>query len=178
MEIKLQCGDKINIPNDCKAIIEDGSIKIIKESEFKDGDVLCGILDKTIVLIFKAMSDNSKSCFRSYYNTKYLSNEHWNVEFFRHATESEKSQLFCQMKEQGLQWNAEEKQVKTIRWRAKEGEAYYLIDLRGNVFCEIDSRTDVDNMFYDTLNYFHTEEQAREAAKRRKETFKKYHEEI
>ena len=50
--------------------------------------------------------------------------------------------------------------------------------LGGGVFYEIDGRIEADNVFYDTLNYFHTEEQTREAARRVKEVLRKYHEEI
>ena len=32
----------------------------------------------------------------------------------------EKQQLFAKMKEQGLHWNAEEKRVEKIRWRAED----------------------------------------------------------
>ena len=35
-----------------------------------------------------------------------------------------------------------------------------------------------DNAFYNALNYFHTKEQAEEAARRVKEVLRKFHEEI
>lgn len=43
MEIKLQCGDTIAIPEGCKAIVKDGSVVIEREKEenkkeFKRGD--------------------------------------------------------------------------------------------------------------------------------------------
>ena len=96
----------------------------------------------------------------------------------RLATDEEKQLLFDKMKEQGLRWNAEEKRVEKIRWRAERGETYCRMGLGGGVFYEIDRRTDADNVFYDTLNYFHTEEQTKEAAKRMKEVLRKFHEEI
>ena len=42
MKVELQCGDKIIIPEGCKAIVKDGSVEIEKEEkeevqEFKDG---------------------------------------------------------------------------------------------------------------------------------------------
>lgn len=41
MKIILNCGDKINIPDGCKAEITDGVITIEREvKEFKDGDIL------------------------------------------------------------------------------------------------------------------------------------------
>ena len=80
--------------------------------------------------------------------------------------------------ENKLRWNAEEKRVEQIRWRVEKGETYYRVDFVGNVFCEIDKRTSIDNALYDTLNYFHTRKQAKEVARRVKETLRKYHEEI
>ena len=53
MKVELQCGDKITIPEGCKAIVKDGSVEIEKEEkeevqEFKDGDIviLCGRNEK------------------------------------------------------------------------------------------------------------------------------------
>lgn len=140
--------------------------------------MLCCILDRTTALIFKEMSNNSKSCFRSYYNTKYLSNEHWNVEFFRHATESEKSQLFCQMKEKGYLWNAEKKKVERIRWRAKKKENYHFINTDLTIIQTTESEDDTDESRYNALNYFRTKEYTAEAARRVRKTLREYHEEI
>ena len=177
MKVELQSGDTIAIPEGCKAIVKGGSVVFEKIQEFKDGDVLHSVYNDTI-LIFKEEEEDGSEWFYSHYNTDNSCIGCWYNSAFRHATEEEKQQLFDKMKEQGLRWNAEEKRVEKIRWRAKKGEAYYRIDLIGNVFCETDRRTDVDNMFYDTLNHFRTEEQTKEAAKRVKEVLRKYHEEI
>ena len=82
------------------------------------------------------------------------------------------------MKEKGLRWNAEEKRVEKIRWRAKKGEGYYFIDNSVRVPLHMENRDGVDNQLWNAYNYFHTKEQAKEAAKRVKETLRKYHEEI
>ena len=182
MKVELQCGDTITIPEGCKAIVKDGSVEIEKEEkeevqEFKEGDVLCSIYDDT-VLIFKETSKFDRGYFDSHYNDEDSGNKHWNREFFRHATEEEKQLLFDKMKEQGLQWNAEEKRVEHIRWRAKKGERYYSINcVMGSIrFIE---RGDIcDNGLWNALVYFRTEEQAKEAVKRMKETLRQYHEEI
>lgn len=125
MEVKLKAGDSLNIPEGCKAVIKDNVVVFEEEKEenkeeFKDGDVLHSTLDD-LMLIFKATHNHVRSCFDSHYNNKGSDDELWNIELFRHATEEEKSEFFDKMKEQGLQWNAEEKQVEKIRWRAKEG---------------------------------------------------------
>lgn len=82
------------------------------------------------------------------------------------------------MKEHGLQWNAEKKRVEKIRWRAENGERYYRIIN----FSYIESIREYfavwNNRDYELYNYFRTREQAKEAAKRVKETLMKCHEEI
>lgn len=176
MKVELQSGDTITIPQGCKEVVNDGIVTIEKEvQEFKDGDVLVSVYNECMVIFEKY---NSAWSFKSHYNEGYEKDVSFNNDAFRPATEEEKRLLFDKMKEQGLRWNAEEKRVEKIRWRAKKGEAYCRIGLGGGVFYEIDRRTEADNVFYDTLNHFRTEEQAREAARRVKETLQKYHEEI
>lgn len=178
MEIKLQCGDTIAIPDGCKAIVKDGEVVIEKEvQDFENGDVLCSVYNGTI-LIFKEMCEDGSNRFYSHYNTDRSSNKGWNKVAFRHATEEEKRLLFKKMKEQGLKWNAEEKRVEKIRWRAKKGREYYSIDTDIEVCKFFDDNEVYDNTLYDALNYFRTKEQAKEAAKRVKETLRNYHEEI
>ena len=82
------------------------------------------------------------------------------------------------MKEQGLRWNAKEKRVEIIRWRAKKGEEYYFIDISLTAWCITETYSSFDNKLWDNLNYFRTKEQTAEAAKRVKEVLRKYHEEI
>lgn len=182
MKVELQCGDTIAIPEGCKAIIMDRIIEIEKEEkekvqEFKDGDVLCSIYDNT-VLIFKDVSKCARGYFNSHYNNKGSGNKHWNSESFRHATEEDKAELFDKMKEQGLQWNPEEKQVKKIRWRAEEGDGYFYVDNQGRKIAKNEECKFVDEDRFAFGNYFRTKEQAEEAARRIKEVLIKYHEEI
>ena len=83
------------------------------------------------------------------------------------------------MKEQGLRWNAEEKRVEKKRWRAKKGERYYFADgFDASVMSNIEADDRVDYILWRSSNYFHTEEQTREAVRRVKEVLRKYHEEI
>lgn len=102
----------------------------------------------------------------------------WRIGCFRHATEEEKQILFDKMKEQGLQWNAEEKRVEKIRWRAKKDGDYYFINVDLTVKSIDDTYSTFDNKLWNALNYFHTEEQTAEAAKRVREALRQYHEEI
>lgn len=175
MKVELQAGDIITIPEGCKPVIKDGSVIFEKEvPDFKDGDILISYFGT--LLIFKEHSTYER--FTSYYNTINFDNKNWSKEAFHYANEEEKQRLFNKMKEQGLRWNAEEKKVEKIRWRANKGGKYYRMGLGNEIFCEIDSRLHKDEVFYDVFNYFKTEEQAEEAIKRREKTLRKYHEEI
>ena len=175
MKVELQAGDTIAIPEGCKAVINDKSVVFEKEVlDFKDGDIV--ISDIGTICIFKENSTYNR--FTSYYNTTHSNNENWSKRAFHHASEEEKQLFFDKLKTRGLQWNAEEKKIEKIRWRAKEFGEYYRIGLKGEVFLESDRRSPKDEVFYDTLNYFRTEEYTIEARKRVKETLKKFHEEI
>ena len=180
MEITLKAGDSLNIPEGCKAIIEDDLITIIeeKQEEFKEGDILHSI-NTNRMLIFKKYRENSKLLFSDYFNNARGSNsDDWFTNKFRLATEDEKQALFDKMKAQGLRWNAEEKKVEKIRWRADVGVKYYFVDSLLDVLYIKECWSSLCNKHYSARNYFRTEEQAEEAAKRIKEVLCNYHEEI
>ena len=189
MKVELQCGDTIAIPNGCKAIVKDGCVVFEKEQNFKDGDVLTSLSDNKIVFIFKEDKLKQKDNENGYYvchTADYVIDVPTKDSLFfcghkedvRLATDKEKQFLFNKMEEQGLRWNAEEKRVEKIRWRAKKGGDYYFIDVDLIVKSIDDTYSTFDNKLWDALNYFRTKEQAEEAAKRVKETLRKYHEEI
>lgn len=184
MKVELQCGDTITIPKGCKAIVKDGSVVFEKEEvqEFKRGDVIVSKIDEILLVTTYNFDSNLLTSFvnidahGNLFNNPY---QKWNVSHdWRLATDEEKQLLFDKMKEQGLRWNAEEKKVENIMWRAKEGGDYYFIDVDLTVKSIDDTYSTFDNKLYDALNYFHTEEQAIEAAKLVKDTLRKYHEEI
>ena len=172
MEIKFNAGDMCAIPDGCRATIKDGVI--IFEKEFKNGDVLHSIHDG-LMLIYKESC--SSEYFNSHFNTLHNHNNGWDVHSFRYATEEEKQLLFAEMKEQGLRWNAEEKRVEKIRWRAKNKESYYFLNINLMEVSVIETNDSFDKKLWDIFNYFHTKDQAKEAASRVKETLRKYHEE-
>ena len=191
MKVELQCGDTITIPEGCKAIVKDGSVTFVKEEdkEFKDGDIL--IDDRKlsefpckIIMIYKgAKSENGYyKCyiFRNLMGSLVINKGCCSSEFvrIRHATEEEKQLLFDKMKEQGLKWNAEEKRVEKLRWRAKKGYIYHRLTCYLRSTNEREDYDTWNQKCHDSYNYFHTEEQTKEAAKRVKETLRKYHEEI
>ena len=180
MKVELQNGDRITIPEGCRAQINGNEVVIEKEEkeevqEFKEGDVLVSVHNGCMVIFEKY---NSAWSFKSHYNEGYDKDAYFNNGAFRHATEEEKQLLFAKMKEQGLRWNAEEKRVEKVRWRAKKGENYFLLN---RITFEVDHYyecfDEVDAKLYKYGNYFRTREQAEEAARRVKETLRKYHEE-
>ena len=192
MKVELQCGDTITIPEGCKAIVKDGSVVFEKEEkekvqEFKDGDILVSTANgiRHNAFIYKV---EDKKGSHSYYIgidicgqlsfDKYLSCR-WGNYDLSYATEEEKQLLFDKMEEQGLKWNAEEKRVEKIRWRAKSGKCYFSFSgTTFNLCCYTECFAKDDINLYNCGNYFRTQEQTAEAAKRVKETLRKYHEEI
>ena len=174
MEIKLNVGDKIQIPANCKATIEDNQIIIEEQKEFKDGDILHLKKAKKIV-IFKEYENNIKTSFCSYYNTNTRRNYGLGTCYFRHATEEEKQAFFDELKAKGLRWNASAKRLEKIRERAKEGEHYLYINRIGNLMEVEDNRCPFDNENYNLGNYYllEAQEQAEEDAKAVKAIYEK-----
>lgn len=186
MEVKFNAGDMCAIPDGCKAIVKDESVIFEKIQEFKDGDILvyADYLDYRCPFIYKGADTRGRHQFYVGVNSAkriVLSDnaeKRWGDGALQQATEEEKQTLFDKMKEQGLQWNAEEKRVEQIRWRAEEGKDYFFVDSRGNIVEYEENSNCIDEDSYEFGNYFRTEEQAKEATKRMKEVLCKYHEEI
>lgn len=164
MEIKLSAGDKINIPENCKATIEDNQIIIEEQKEvFKDGDILHSNMTGRVV-IFKSYEDESCRVFCTYYNSANTSNNGWSADCFYHATEEEKQAFFDELKEQGLRWNAETKEMERIRKRVSYEDTYLHI----NQFLEVveteDCITPHDDYNYNSGNYYLLEERGQAEA--------------
>ena len=184
MKVELQCGDTITIPEGCKAIVKDGSVVFEKEEvqEFKRGDVIVS-KNNEILLVDVHSFENCR--LRSFVHIQQdgmlfdSSYSLWNENHtWRLATEEEKQLLFDKMKEQGLQWNVEKKRVEKFRWRAKKGYIYHRLTCYLRPTNERDDYQTWNQKCHDSYNYFHTEEQTKEAARRVKETLRKYHEGI
>lgn len=189
MKVELQNGDRIAIPEGCKATIKDGSVVFEKEEkvqDFKDGDILVSVVNgqRCNAFIYKS---TDKRGFHYYYVGLDVCNQisisespsnRWSNHDLSYSTEEEKQLLFDKMKEQGLRWNAEEKRVEKIRWRAKYGEKCYFLNGNFSVDCATSIDRWFDDIHYNSFCQFRTEEYAKEAAKRVKETLRKYHEEI
>lgn len=186
MEVKFNAGDMCAIPEGCKATIKDGVVifekEESKEQEFKRGDVIVSKMNEILLVDVHCFENHILRSFvhikqdGTLFNSSYsLWNEHY---VWRLATEEEKQLLFDKMKEQGLKWNAEKKRVEKLRWRADVGVKYYFVDSLLDVLHIKECWSSLCNKHYSARNYFRTEEQAEEAAKRIKEVLYNYHEEI
>lgn len=175
MEIKLNAGDKITIPVNCKATIEDDLIVIEeKQEEFKDGDILHS-RNRRRVVIFSNYSRDDKHEFNSYFNSTNDPNSAWFTDYFRLATEEEKQAFFDELWAKGLKWNAVTMQMERIRRRAELDEDYLYIDRGGNVIQEMEGATVFDDKNYNSGNYYllSEREQAEEDAKAIRAIFEK-----
>lgn len=200
MKVELR-GDSITIPEGCKAVIEDG--KVIFQTEFKDADyvpkrgdvVVCtyhvpySTYNKTVTAICTGHRDEygRYDCFVIYEHGGIIKRNKGIPVVRKHdeyqskirlATDEEKEILFDKMKEQRLYWDAKNYNVFLERWRAKKGERYYSINCLMESIRFMERGDICDNGLWNSLFYFRTEEQAKEAVKRVKETLRQYHEEI
>lgn len=172
MEIKLSAGDKIQVPAGCKAYIARNLIFI--DEDFKEGDILRG-RSMDFVVIFKCYNNIHKENFCSYYNNYNENNLNWQTINFRHATKKEKQAFFDNLKEKGLRWNAETKQMERIRKRAELYEYYLYISQNGEVLEAEEADVPFDDKNYESGNYYLPEEraQAEEDAKAIRAIFEK-----
>lgn len=186
MKVDFQCGDTITIPEGCKAVIKDRSVVFEKEQKFKDGDILAHADYSNYPCPFIYKGTDVRGLYQFYVGVNnvdeiYLSDDvekRWGNGALRYATDEEKQLLFDKMKEQGLRWNAEEKRVEKIRWRAEKGEEYHFLSNGLTEGSATETNVSFDKELWDSFNYFRTEEQAEEAARRVKEVLHKFHEEI
>ena len=190
MKIELQAGDKITIPEGCKAQINGNEVVIEKKEkskDFKRGDILVSHFNDILLVDDYDIVEGHLYSFVHVDRHGKLSKEpyfQWNEwHDWRLATEEEKQLLLDKMREKGLKWNAEEKRVEKMRWRAEKGEEYWYVtsscSVAGDFMREENSLTGSGAIEdWAGYNHFRKKAQAIEAAKRVKETLKKYHEEI
>ena len=184
MEIILNCGDKINIPDGCKAEIKDGVITIEKKRmetpRFKDGDFVTSIGGGVMGIVYVYKDNNGDPIIYMHWdNASTLGQlKKRQAKIFRPATEDERQTIIAKMAEQKLRWNAEENRLERTIWRAKEGERYFTMNLYAGF--SVEGRTEEgdedDDEFHMSLNYFRTDELARKAFEIVRGTLKKFHE--
>lgn len=179
MELKLNSGDTITIPDGCKAVVKDKIITIEKElQEFKDGD-FCTIRTShgSWIFIYKSKKDYGIAyhcsilddgfrrplCYDILVDTK---NE------TRYSTEEEKQFLLDAMHEYGKDWDADKKQIVDYKWKPKIGDNYYYIDLFLDVVDDIWSDDRMDDLVYTSGNCFKTKDEAQRYADKFSEILK------
>lgn len=180
MEIKLNAGDKIQVPTGCKATIKENTIVIEEKQEefkeeFKDGDILRSTISNRTI-IFKSYKKDSKIiCNIHYNNCDILNDLGWDISHYYLATEEEKQAFFNELYTKGLRWNAETKTMEKIRKRAEKGNPYLTINRFGEVVESIDIRCIFDDEMFNSGNYYlpSESEQAEEDAKAIKAIFEK-----
>jgi len=172
MELKLNSGDTITIPDDCKAVIKDKIITVEKEvQEFKDGDfVALNNIGGKFLIIY-----NSKRwCSSPYYHAvtyngycenRVVSYNDWCVYTdARIATEEEKQVLLDALHADGKDWDAVNKRIVEYRWQPKDGEDYYVISTLFKVLRFTWQSYSFDFDLLKSGNCFKTEEDAKAKA--------------
>lgn len=189
MSTNVKSGDVINIPEGCKAVIEDG--KVIFQTEFKDADyvpkrgdvVVCtyhvpySTYVETVTAICTGHRDEygRYDCFVIYEHGGIIKRNKGIPVVKKHdqyqskirlATYEEKEILFDKMKEQRLYWDAKNYNVFLERWRAENNGTYYFVNAKFEVETAYDKYSSKDNYLYDIGNYFFDEYDAKSIAMR------------
>lgn len=86
------------------------------------------------------------------------------------ASEAEKKELYDKLAEVGKRWNEKTKRLENIKWTPNNGEAFYYVDVRGEV--KAVTRTPFINFLEEYPNCFKTTEAAQKVANQIKEIFK------
>ena len=179
MELKLNSGDVITIPDDCKAVIKDKVITVEKAvQEFKDGDfVVSNDLGVKILMIYKSKKErycancHANVCIGLYEN--YVSyNDRCTCDDARIATEEEKQFLLDALHADGKDWDADKKQIVDYRCKPKIGDNYYYIDCFLDIVDDIWSDDRMDDLVYSSGNCFKTKEEAQRYADKFSEILK------
>ena len=179
MELKLNSGDTITIPDDCKAVIKDKIITVEKEvKEFEDGDFVYSINDVCeFVMIYKS----KKECSYANYHASiyigqlenYVAYNDWCVCYdARIATEEEKQFLLDALHTNGKDWDADKKQIVDYRCKPKVGDTYYYIDCFLDIIDDIWSGDRMDDLVYTSGNCFKTKDEAKKYADKFSEILK------
>lgn len=180
MKVILKINGARKVYENCETEIK--GEEIIVTRNFRDGDFIINREDG-FMLIFKEKGADGFIYDHAFLNfgedvTISIFPCECSLEDFQPATEGEQKLMHDALKKQGFLWNASEKRVEKIRWRAEKGKDYYFVYPDLTVINANELGYDLATNRYKALNYFRTEEQAKEAAERVKETLHKYHEEI
>lgn len=180
MELKLNSGDVITIPDDCKAVIKDKIITVEKEvQKFKDGDfVSLSNLGGKCLIIYKRKREFSEAYYHAviyngYYENRIVSYNDWCFcNDSRIATEEEKQLLLDALHADGKDWDADKREIVDYKWKPKVGDTYYYISYGFEAAGVHWSGDYGDNLVYNSGNCFKTEEEAQKYADKFSEILK------
>ena len=181
MELKLNSGDVITIPDGCRAVIKDKIITVEKEvHEFEDGDfVSLSNLGGKFLIIYKSQRGFSDAYYHAatyngYCEIYVVSYNDWCVyDDARIATEEEKQLLLDALHADGKDWDAVNKKIVEYRWQPKDGEDYYVINTLFKVLRFTWQSYSFDFDLLKSGNCFKTKEEAEAKAKEILEILKK-----
>ena len=146
--------------------------------------------EREAIGIFKETGDDMLYCYVTYFlgddfknnptlmmPSDYIGNKITNgptsmFDEIRPATEEEKKLLIDKLAEVGKRWNEEKKCLENVRWRAKKGKLYRWVSADGYVKESTDEHGECDNCYYNSGNYFKTEEAAEKIAEQIRNIFK------
>lgn len=180
MKVILKINGARKVYENCETEIK--GEEIIVTRNFRDGDFIINREDG-FMLIFKEKGADGFIYDHAFLNfgedvTISIFPCECSLEDFQPATEGEQKLMHDALKKQGFLWNASEKRVEKIRWRAENNKVYYYVGNQGITIVDRENGFYVDKNRHEYGNYFCTRAQAEEAAKRVKEVLRKYHEEI
>ena len=180
MELKLNSGDTITIPDGCRAVIKDKIITVEKEiQEFKDGD-FCTVKTSygNYIFIYKSNKYDdivyyysiSLSGFRQHlYNSSCLVPK----DGISLSTKEEKQMLLYALHADGKDWDAENKRIIEYKWKPKVGEYYYTLDSSFTPYSIPFMEDSLDRKLLKIGNCFKTKEESEAKAKEILEILKK-----
>jgi hypothetical protein len=129
----------------------------------KDGDVVYNDRKKS-TSIFKSQTEYGSTIYAGIDSDGhvFIDERGWSSPT-RLANQKETFTFFDALKGKGVRWNAEKKKIEKLRWRAKQGEKYWIVQGTGDIEFTTEREDAADNTFYDYGNYHKTKEMATKA---------------
>ena len=156
-------------------VIKQCGVELKPKPRFKEGDFIannCGTIS-----IFRCRDSNKFSFWASVlplpgkvlFNGTSVELDKWRL-----STEDEKAKLIKALRNNGKDWNEENKRIVNYKWRpSKSGDTYYLIDKNLNILRYKFDNDSVDKELINVDNCFRTREEAEAMAEKVRELFKK-----
>ena len=126
MKVKIKNGEELI---DATIEMVDGVMVVSpKKFEPKEGDVItCTRSNCTYTFILKYLRGDIAYSYAVLLDNGILRDNDWSKYENPHpATEEEKKLLFNKLKEEGYEWDAENKKLIKLKWRPKEGGSFWM----------------------------------------------------